>query len=438
MPIDPNLGYDPVERQGYLESLNPALKQRVLSNLSIGGDMSIPPAMRQSSNQVSQTSQPETSDPQANFNNQLLDMIKQYQQLGTKPFQDQMYNAQTAQNNAVLNPNLEGLEGASTSQINSVINSGANALNPTIQGADQGMRTFSEQIKGAGDYLSRIQDMQVKSQETQNKQRDDARALVNDILTTTDLTSLQGLDPEQIADLEKTAGYPKGFLNNAITYKSKAAAQAQWSEPYMLGGNYVQKNQSTGEIRTASNPDAGGGSGGITPYQVLQTKNQIEDNLRQNPAVQAFGQLVNFGVPQVIDDFNSGQANSVTDTILMRALAKVTDPTTGVREEEYRTFDTAIGALNRIFVVPQAWVGRGRLNATGREQMIKQVQDRFKARLNDYKDQYKYYQGQATQLGVSIPPPYIVSGLGVGSTGKSTSSGTSGVTSSGLKYTVTP
>lgn len=38
----------------------------------------------------------------------------------------------------------------------------------------------------------------------------------------------------------------------------------QWSDPYQLGGDWVQKNKTTGEIRTAVNVPAGEGGGGTT------------------------------------------------------------------------------------------------------------------------------------------------------------------------------
>ena len=147
---------------------------------------------------------------------------------------------------------------------------------------------------------------------------------------------------------------------------------------------------------------------GLTQYQTISLRNRLEDNLRQNPSVKAFGELVNFGVPVVLDRFEKGETDSVADTILMRSLAKVTDPTTGIREEEYRTFENAIGSLNRVFVMPQSWIGKGRLTPEGRAQMIREIQDRYDSREEDYLNQYQYYQYQAGQAGVTIPPPYSV------------------------------
>lgn len=157
-------------------------------------------------------------------------------------------------------------------------------------------------------------------------------------------------------------------------------------------------------FQTAGATAAAGG--GLTTYQQMQMRNQIEDNLRQNTAVKAYTELVNFGVPQVLEQFYDGTADSVSDTILMRSLAKVTDPTTGVREEEYRTFEDAQGALNKIYNMPKAWVGKGRLTAEGRAAMIREIEKRYEGRLDEYNDQYEYYSSQAERSGVTIPPSY--------------------------------
>lgn len=48
----------------------------------------------------------------------------------------------------------------------------------------------------------------------------------------------------------------------------------EWSAPYMLGGDYVQKNTKTGEIRTAVNVPAGG-SGGSTSVLSTEDKRRL-------------------------------------------------------------------------------------------------------------------------------------------------------------------
>jgi len=173
-----------------------------------------------------------------------------------------------------------------------------------------------------------------------------------------------------------------------------------------VNGQRVLVDTQTGEVIKTLGSASSGGSAGLSPYQLITTRNQIEDNMKGNLAVKSYGELVNFGVPDVIAQFEAGIADSVADTILMRTLAKVTDPATGVREEEYRTFENAIGALNQIYITPKSWIGRGRLTDTGRAAMIREIQNRYNSRQKDYITQYNYYNGQAADLDLSIPPPY--------------------------------
>lgn len=144
----------------------------------------------------------------------------------------------------------------------------------------------------------------------------------------------------------------------------------------------------------------------LTDQQKLAFQNQTQDNMRVDPAIKSYGELVSFGVPTVLNNFNSGNVSNVSDTVLMRTLAKVTDPSTGVREEEYKTFEDSIGAINRVFTLPKKWVGKGRLTDEGRQQIIKEIQDRFNARQTDYNNAYQYYNQQAMQQGVTVPPPF--------------------------------
>ena len=213
-----------------------------------------------------------------------------------------------------------------------------------------------------------------------------------------------GADSTTLAKISASTSVEQAMQNAG---KSLTTVE-QWSEPYQVGDKILQSNKKTGEIKQVAGISSGESSG-LTPYQIVSLTNQIEDNLRVNPAVVSFGQLVNFGVPQVIEQFNAGVSDSVSDTILMRTLAKITDPSTGVREEEYKTFEDAMGSLNKLYVTPNSWIGRGRLTDTGRKEMIREIQNRYDARLNDYNNQYQYYKNQAANSGVAIPPPYLVS-----------------------------
>ena len=178
-------------------------------------------------------------------------------------------------------------------------------------------------------------------------------------------------------------------------------------------GIRVQSEAKIAEARESAEaryraPSGAEGKEDLSEYQKITVRNQIEDNLRMNPSVSAFGQLVNFGVPVILEQFKSGGSDSVSDTVLMRALAKVTDPQTGVREEEYRTFEDSVGALNQVYVMPKKWKGKGRLTSDGRAAMIREIQNRYNSREKDYNEQYKYYKKQAQDTGLDIPPPYLI------------------------------
>jgi len=87
----------------------------------------------------------------------LVDLLQKYQNLGTKPFQEQAINASDEQANRVLAGPGENLIGASPSDQRSVISGRAGAVEPTISGANRDMRTFSEQISSLKDFVDQVQ-----------------------------------------------------------------------------------------------------------------------------------------------------------------------------------------------------------------------------------------------------------------------------------------
>ena len=88
-----------------------------------------------------------------------------------------------------------------------------------------------------------------------NRQKDVEKEIQNIML------SVVGIAPNDIlAQISKAKSVLEAGQLAAPYLKEEVE---QWSDPYLLGGDYVQKNLSTGEIRTAVNvPGGGGGSGG--------------------------------------------------------------------------------------------------------------------------------------------------------------------------------
>lgn len=146
-------------------------------------------------------------------------------------------------------------------------------------------------------------------------------------------------------------------------------------------------------------PSSGGG--GISPYQLLQFQNSIQDNARQDPDVSQFT-AIRGAYEQARQAVQQG--NSAGDIVLMRTLAKITDPTTGVREEEYKTFQNAIGTLPRFGVqLTSSMIGKGQLTVAGRQALYEQVQNIYQQREAAYMNKIDFYQAQVQPFGGSIP-----------------------------------
>jgi LysM repeat protein/Txe/YoeB family toxin of Txe-Axe toxin-antitoxin module len=147
--------------------------------------------------------------------------------------------------------------------------------------------------------------------------------------------------------------------------------------------------------------------GGLTKDQRTYL-NQIQDNARQDANIKDF--------PAIRASFETARSavqkrNGPGDIVLMRMLAKITDPTTGVREEEFQTFAGAQSTLGRygIQLTKQMWAG-DRLSDAGRLALYQQVKDIYNQRLSAYENSYNFFNGQAVDAGLpsgSVMPTYI-------------------------------
>lgn len=134
--------------------------------------------------------------------NSITALLQRYQRLGSQ----MVASGQMEQVNRAMRTD-PGLIGANPSLQNSTRNASVNAVEPTIGGA----RNLVSEAKAA------LEEYQMSVE----KSRDNARQVINQILTSTDLDSIRSLDPKELESLEKLSGYPKGFLQSALQFKSK-------------------------------------------------------------------------------------------------------------------------------------------------------------------------------------------------------------------------
>ena len=149
--------------------------------------------------------------PSQAFALKLTELLKQYQQLGTRPFQEKEIQAREAQAQRVTQTPAD-LIGASPQIQSAARGAAVGALQPTIQEAQQSRQTFGEQLKGFSDVIGTARGLIKDYEETENKKRDDARTTINQALTLVGGGAFESLDPQEVSQLEKIAGYPKGYL----------------------------------------------------------------------------------------------------------------------------------------------------------------------------------------------------------------------------------
>lgn len=203
------------------------------------------------------------------------------------------------------------------------------------------------------------------------------------------------------------------------TWKSVAGAAQEKLPPSAQEYEYAKKRGYKGTYEQYQNEDANRKrsisntyiQGGITKDQ-FNRLNTISDNARQDENIKTF--------PAIRASFETARSasntqNSAGDIVLMRMLAKITDPTTGVREEEYRTFQSAIGTLPRFGLnVTTGMVGKGQLTDSGRKVLLKQVTDIYNQRQNAYQSSVKFFGDQAKKAGGDlndVVPVYVAPDL---------------------------
>ena len=122
------------------------------------------------------------------------------------------------------------------------------------------------------------------------------------------------------------------------------------------------------------------------------------DNVRQDPDVRDF---VTVRDQRKVGKGAAASKTSAGDIILMRALARASDPQTGVREEEFRTFQGAQGVLDAIGVrLGPEMVGQGKLNDKGRAFLISQLENIYQNKKLSHLSAVTFYRGMAADLGL--------------------------------------
>ena len=342
--------------------------------------------------QQGQTSSQQTgaSVPPPDFNTKLIELLKQYQQLGTKGFATQGLDASDAQAKRISAQTPQDLIGANPGLQDSVRSSYANALQPTIQGARSAQQTFGEQINSFGNQIQNVQQLMRDYQTEQSRVAGRMQDNVNSLITSRNIEGLKALPPEAL----KLAGYDQKTIQGII--KGIEGALAEERRQFEI------KNTPT--------------SPGETP--LTATQKTAKDTLES--------------VLTSLDSYRT-----LYNSLVNRTGVNLTGPDAG----------SLSGAYNALlFQIAQA-AGTGALQAADREvveAMIPNpttvtggfssfVKGGRSGGLNAIDQARQIFVNKLNTLGPltlsTTPPPTTPNSFG---------GGTSGTTSSGIKWTVTP
>lgn len=136
--------------------------------------------------------------------------------------------------------------------------------------------------------------------------------------------------------------------------------------------------------------------GGVSK-EVFGRLNTIADNARQDENLKTFAP-VRASYETAREAASKGTGAS--DIVLMRMLAKITDPTTGVKEDEFRTFESAQGKLRELGIkFTSGMVSGDRLTDEGRNQLLEEAKAVYNQRKQAYDASYNFYTDQAIKIG---------------------------------------
>lgn len=134
-----------------------------------------------------------------------------------------------------------------------------------------------------------------------------------------------------------------------------------------------------------------------SPTAKLNSINTLVDNMRQDADIRDFG-VVRDNYRRV--ERMSKMGNGVGDLAVIFSYMKVLDPTSVVRESEYKNAAEAVGQLSRVVNLPKNILQGDKLTPKGREWFLRASWELYQAKRNDYANALQAYENQAAAYGI--------------------------------------
>lgn len=173
------------------------------------------------------------------------------------------------------------------------------------------------------------------------------------------------------------------------------AALKKWS-----GGGYGAEIVKAAPASAAGlKKPASGANAPIGAYTADQFKalNTLNDNINSNQVIKNYT-----GVKTAYQQIISGaqQGSGPGDIQLIVGLAKLNDPTTGVREGEYKTVQSALPLIQSIVNIPSKLVKGTQLTPEGRQAIVDAATAVYNKQIKNFNEQKDVFVKQATKAGL--------------------------------------
>lgn len=179
-----------------------------------------------------------------------------------------------------------------------------------------------------------------------------------------------------------TAGVPFGFNTETQRYEKlpgETVAKTQWSEPYLVGNEYVQKNPVTGEVRKAYES---------ADKQAFTKTTELRNDFNNLPQVKSWNVIE----PVLMSAREAAKDTSgASDLNMIYALGKVLDPNSVVREGELEMAANTGSLGQKIAGLYKSVNSGGKLPPAVKQDLLRQIESRTYSQRQQYESAKSKY-----------------------------------------------
>jgi len=320
----------------------------------------------------------------ANVSDAAMRNLERRNQIIAQAEQEELNQAQ----NRALGLKTKGMEATMTEKQNqekSIQQQYENEQTAIKNAFDQNMKT-----------IGTIIDLQNSNRQIAKDEQSGAQKAVTDLLASFGSAAFEGVPQDQIAILEKGAGYPSGSLVRGLkTMKEQELLGKSMNLKEVDGSLYNITTDADGNLKSQLIVKGTAKSdGGLTPAQINSTVNSIAGAFDNEPIVKNYN-TTQEGY-QTISTIGVDTKSPADDIAFIYAFAKIMDPNSVVREGEYNTIQkyAQSWAQNFGFSAKRIFSNSNFLSPDAKKKMLGALTPKIDTITNQYNNVRQEYQRQ--------------------------------------------